>query len=288
MKVHSPRLKLEGFPVSIHDDLQQTIHSLRVYLEELLDTGVDGLPFDPHKAEDRNERAAEACCTAKEVSCVDSGQQATDVGDLGEEAGRAEPAGMADGETLDDIRIELEKCVRCPLGNTRTNLVFGDGSPEARVVFVGEAPGRDEDLQGIPFVGKAGELLTNMIRRMGLSREEVYICNVLKCRPPGNRNPSPAEIEACHQYLLRQLRAIGPEVIVALGTFAVQTLLGTKEPISKLRGRFHDYHGIPLMPTFHPSFLLRNGPEMRWIVWEDMVQVLRRMGLPVPEIRKKQ
>jgi DNA polymerase len=148
-------------------------------------------------------------------------------------------------------------------------------------MFVGEAPGRDEDLKGEPFVGEAGQLLTRIVGAMGLTRNDVYICNVLKCRPPGNRDPEAAEIEQCQPFLLRQVQAIKPGVIVALGTFSAHVLLGTKAPISRLRGRFHDYHGIPLMPTFHPAFLLRN-PAMKREVWEDMQQVMRLLGLPLP------
>ena len=269
------------------DDVQQVLQSLRAYLQNLLETGIDGLPLVPvgetHKPGDTAivEYPAEAdkphCGIVADIAmdnCVreDTAADMTTDGCL---------------ETLDDIKIQLDNCCNCSLGASRTNLVFGTGSQKARLVFVGEAPGRDEDLQGKPFVGKAGELLTSMIGRMGLSRDDVYICNVLKCRPPNNRNPLPTEIESCTPYLLRQLKVIGPEVIVALGTFATQTLLATKEPISKLRGSFHDYHGIPLMPTFHPSFLLRNGPEFRWMVWEDMVKVMNLLGLPVPELKRK-
>ncbi|HSR37156.1 MAG TPA: uracil-DNA glycosylase, partial [Desulfurivibrionaceae bacterium] len=152
-------------------------------------------------------------------------------------------------------------------------------------VFVGEAPGRDEDLQGEPFVGAAGQLLTKIIQAMGFNRDEVYICNVLKCRPPQNRDPQTAEIEACSSFMLRQLRAIQPKVLVALGKFAAQTLLQTSTPISKLRGRFQDYHGIPLMPTFHPSALLRDETLKR-PVWEDMQQVMKLLGKETP--KKKQ
>jgi DNA polymerase len=183
----------------------------------------------------------------------------------------------------------MGECLRCDLGRTRTTLVFGIGNPGARIVFVGEAPGRDEDLQGEPFVGEAGQILTRMIARMGLTRQDVYICNVLKCRPPQNRNPHTDEIGKCSPFMLRQVKAIGPEVIVALGTFATQTLLKTREPISKLRGHFHDYHGIPLMPTFHPSFLLRNRGDSKvyWTVWEDMVQVLQLLKMPVPDVKRQ-
>jgi DNA polymerase len=194
------------------------------------------------------------------------------------------PADVLPPEGLASVREELGDCHRCRLGATRTNLVFGAGNPAARLVFVGEAPGGDEDQQGIPFVGEAGQLLTKIISAMGFRRDEIYICNVLKCRPPQNRNPQADEIEQCHPFLLRQLQAIGPEVIVALGTFAAQTLLRTRGPISKLRGVFHDYHGIPLMPTFHPAYLLRNA-GMKREVWDDMQKVMKRLGMEAPTKR---
>ena len=154
--------------------------------------------------------------------------------------------------------------------------MFGVGNPEARLVLVGEAPGREEDRQGEPFVGEAGRLLDRILFAMGLQREEVYICNVLKCRPPQNRDPHPDEVATCEPFLVRQLAAIQPQVIVALGRFAVQSLLKSKAPISRLRGQWHDYHGIPLMPTYHPAYLLRN-PEGKRDVWEDMKDVRRRL-----------
>ncbi len=234
------------------DEVGGLLASLKVYLEELRETGVEGLPY-----------------ATAETPAV--------------------PAAVKERESLDDIRLDLGECGRCQLGKTRTNLVFGVGNPHARLVFVGEAPGRDEDLKGEPFVGEAGQLLNRIITRMGLARGDVYICNVLKCRPPGNRNPEPAEIEQCGPFMLRQVKAIAPEVVVALGTFAAQTLLGTKAPISKLRGHFHDYHGIPLMPTFHPSFLLHNKKDTSkfWDVWDDMVKVLEKLGMPVPDVQRK-
>ncbi len=179
-------------------------------------------------------------------------------------------------ETLEEIRAELESCRRCALCEQRRNIVFGVGNPHARIVFVGEAPGREEDEQGEPFVGEAGRLLDRILLAMGLQRQEVYICNVEKCRPPGNRDPLPAEIEACEPYLRRQLAAIAPELIVSLGRFAAQTLLRDQSPISRLRGKWREYAGIPLMPTYHPAFLLRN-PEAKREVWEDMKQVMRRL-----------
>jgi len=178
--------------------------------------------------------------------------------------------------TLEQVREELGDCTRCKLHAHRTQIVFGVGNPHASLVFVGEAPGADEDAQGEPFVGRAGQLLTKIIEAMGLHRQDVYICNIIKCRPPNNRTPETEEIVACQPFLLQQLRVIGPKFICALGGPAAQTLLQTKEPISRLRGRFHDFHGIPLLPTFHPAFLLRN-PNEKKTVWEDMKLLLRHM-----------
>jgi DNA polymerase len=239
--------------------------SLREYVALLQESGLDGIPV--------------ALAGASPVPA----------------APRACPVAPADelpaDETLEGIRKDLGECQRCKLGKTRKNLVFGVGNPLARLVFVGEGPGADEDRQGEPFVGEAGKVLTRSITAMGLKREDVYICNVVKCRPPGNRDPERDEIAACSAYLLRQLRSIRPEAVVALGKFAAQTLLETKEPISKLRGRFRDFHGIPLMPTYHPSFLLRRQGEGSmdafWEVWDDMTQVLRLLKLPVPEKSRK-
>jgi DNA polymerase len=171
--------------------------------------------------------------------------------------------------TLEAIRSEMGECTRCRLHEERQSVVFGEGNPQARLVFVGEAPGREEDLQGRPFVGRAGELLTRIIEAIDLTREEVYIANIVKCRPPGNRNPQPDEIRTCLPFLRRQLETIRPRIICALGTFAAQTLLETEERISILRGRFYAYQGARLMPTYHPAFLLRN-PQFKRDVWEDM------------------
>jgi DNA polymerase len=187
--------------------------------------------------------------------------------------------GLSAAGSLEALRTHIGDCRRCKLAPHRTHLVFGVGNPRARLVFVGEAPGRDEDLQGEPFVGRAGQLLTEIITKgMRLRREDVYIANVIKCRPPDNRNPEPDEVASCEPFLLRQLELIGPEVVVALGKFAVQTLLRTKTPITQLRGRWYDYHGIKLMPTFHPAYLLRNPADKR-LVWEDIQKVMRALGL---------
>jgi uracil-DNA glycosylase len=176
--------------------------------------------------------------------------------------------------TLEAVRTELGDCRRCKLHRHRQQIVFGTGNPQAKLVFVGEGPGRDEDLQGEPFVGLAGQLLTKIIQAIHLRREEVYITNIIKCRPPENRNPQPDEIAACEPFLIKQLAVIRPKLICALGTFAAQTLLKTEEKISSLRGHFHQYQGVLLMPTFHPAFLLRN-PGSKKDVWEDMKKIRR-------------
>ncbi|TMA09425.1 MAG: uracil-DNA glycosylase [Deltaproteobacteria bacterium] len=203
---------------------------------------------------------------------------------LAPQARRADPARV---ETviklpvLEAVRTELGECTRCKLHKTRTNIVFGVGSPEARLMFVGEGPGEDEDLQGYPFVGKAGQLLTKMIEAMGLRREDVYICNTVKCRPPNNRNPEPDELLACEPFLKGQLGAVKPEAIVTLGKFAAQALLREQTPITRLRGQWREYEGIPVMPTFHPAYLLRS-PAEKGKVWDDLKQVMKRLRLPIP------
>lgn len=194
---------------------------------------------------------------------------------------------------LDELdQSQVRGCRKCGLCEKRTQTVFGQGSPVSRIVFVGEGPGFEEDRTGLAFVGRAGELLTKMIEAgMGLRRDDVYICNVVKCRPPDNRTPAPDEIAACSPYLLEQLRVIEPEVIIALGGPAAQTLLNTREGITRLRGRFHDFHTsgsalvgspTPLMPTFHPAYLLRN-PADKPKVWADLQQVMAMLGLPLPK-----
>ena len=175
-------------------------------------------------------------------------------------------------ETLAQIRGDLGECTRCKLHSGRTTLVFGVGNPDADLVFVGEAPGRDEDRQGIPFVGRAGQLLTKIIASIGLTREEVYIANVVKCRPPNNRNPEFDEVQTCEPFLFRQIDVVRPQVVVALGAFAVRTLLRTDQAISRVRGQVYPYRGATLVPTYHPAFLLRS-PDRKRDVWEDMKKV---------------
>lgn len=183
-------------------------------------------------------------------------------------------------DLLRGLESEVRSCRSCPLGHSRRNAVFGSGDPGADLLFVGEAPGAEEDLRGLPFVGKAGELLTRIIQAIGLRRDEVYIANILKCRPPKNRDPSPEEILSCSPYLWSQVETIRPRVIVALGAFAARTLLETDEGISRLRGRFLDVKGHPVMPTYHPAYLLRN-PSAKRSVWEDLKKVRDRLASPL-------
>jgi uracil-DNA glycosylase family 4 len=188
----------------------------------------------------------------------------------------AKPA-RTDRPTLAEIREEMGDCQRCKLGRTRTNLVFGEGSPQARLMFVGEAPGAEEDLQGRPFVGEAGQLLNNMLNKLGLRREEVYIANILKSRPPGNRDPEPDEVAACLPFLIKQIESIRPRVIVTLGKIATNNLLNTDAQITKIRGNWQKFQNIRVMPTFHPSYLLR-FPKERHKTWEDMQQVMEYLA----------
>ncbi|MFL5571439.1 MAG: uracil-DNA glycosylase family protein [Gemmatimonadaceae bacterium] len=185
------------------------------------------------------------------------------------------PSAIEKLDTLEEIAKKVAKCTRCPLYETATNGVPGEGNPRAKLVCVGEAPGAKEDETGRPFVGQAGQLLTKILAAIDLTREQIFIVNVLKHRPPGNRNPRPEEVEACSPYLIRQLELIKPKVIVAFGTFAAQTLLNTKTPIGQLRGLVHKYHGIPLVVTYHPAALLRN-PAWKRPTWED-VKLARRI-----------
>lgn len=191
---------------------------------------------------------------------------------------------------LEKIAAEVDLCRKCELGSLRTNSVAGEGNPNARIMFIGEGPGADEDAQGRPFVGRAGKLLDKVIAAMGLKREDVFIGNILKCRPPENRDPKPDEIINCLPYLQKQIELINPEVIVALGAHAARTLLNTNKPIGQLRGQFQEYYAglgrapVKLMPTYHTAYLLRNySLENRKKVWEDMKKVLAELGLPIPQ-----
>lgn len=197
-------------------------------------------------------------------------------------------------EELKLIAQQVHNCKACPLHQSRLHTVPGAGNPDAQIVFVGEAPGATEDQQGIPFVGRAGKLLDDIISAMGLTRDDIFICNILKCRPPGNRDPQTTEILACQSYLHQQLEIIDPEIIITLGAHASRTLLESKQSIGQLRGRFHEYLPTPLakpiklIPTYHPAYLLRNySPDNRRKVWEDMKKVLTELGLPIPKKTSK-
>lgn len=195
-----------------------------------------------------------------------------------------QPASVAaPPSTLEAVRETIGDCHRCKLDKGRNAIVFGDGDPRASILFVGEGPGYEEDQQGLPFVGAAGQLLTDIIEKgIKIKRSEVYICNIVKCRPPGNRNPEPEEIEACIGFVKQQIAVIKPKVIVTLGNVPTQNLLGTKQGITKMRGVWQEYNGIPVMPTFHPSYLLRSPGEKKW-VWRDIQEVMKKLGMAMPD-----
>ncbi len=238
------------------DKLYQECHSLisgcRAIFEDLREAGIDKLP-DPLEK------------TLAVVSSVNNDCATTELEN-----------NSTIIETLDSIQQEFSGCKRCTLGEHRTQIVFGAGNPNARLVLVGEAPDSKEDQHGEPFVGEAGQLLDRILFAMRLSRAEVYISNIVKCRPPRDRDPEKPEIIACETLLKRQLSAIAPEMILSLGRIATQSLLQSTEPISKLRGRWQTYRGIPVMPTFHPAYLLSN-PAGKHQVWEDVKQVMHRL-----------
>lgn len=232
------------------EELSSTLAKLRWSLTSLRWGGVEDWP----------SRAASDASGANEAAGGKS---------MAREPGRPEDP----QKTLEKVQLELGDCTRCRLHGTRNKLVFGEGSPQARIVFVGEGPGYDEDRQGRPFVGKAGKLLDKMIKAMGFVREQVYICNMVKCRPPNNRTPKDDEIEVCSPFLVKQIEAIGPQVICALGACAAQSLLGSTSPISRLRSSVHQWRGIPLVATYHPAYLLRN-PSQKAPAWQDLLKII--------------
>ncbi len=235
------------------DNLRQ---QLAEHLSFYGDLGVDGVSRDP-KWRVRREKGVGSLLSQTENSPE-----------------KRLPTPFSAHDLLVDIRNEIGDCTRCKLHRMgRRQIVFGVGNPNADLMFVGEAPGHDEDVQGIPFVGRAGQLLTKIIEAIGMKREDVYIANVLKCRPPENRNPEPDEVATCEPFLIRQIEAIRPKVIVALGTFGARTLLKTDMAISRLRGRVYDYHGAKLVATYHPAYLLRS-PDKKRETWEDMKKVM--------------
>ena len=233
---------------------------LRKHLEFFRELGVDGVSRDP----------AWRARAVHDVPAIAADDAVADLTRLTESKFTELPVDPT--AHLAQLREDLGECTRCKLHSTRTHLVYGVGNPGADLMFVGEAPGRDEDQQGIPFVGRAGQLLTKIIEAIDLQRDDVYIANVIKCRPPNNRNPEPDEIQTCQPFLFAQIDAVQPKVIVALGAFAVRTLLQREDAISRLRGRVFDYRGAKLVPTFHPAYLLRS-PDKKRDVWEDMKTV---------------
>jgi uracil-DNA glycosylase len=240
-------------------ELRALVAAFRVQLESRGRSGLLGLPRSPPRAAARSPDHPATSLPADGTA----------------------PHGAA---ALVAVRDELGDCQRCKLAPARKQIVFGTGNPDADLVFVGEAPGADEDRQGEPFVGAAGQLLTKMIEAMGFSRQDVYICNVIKCRPPQNRNPEPDEVTACEPFLRKQLAALRPRMIVTLGKFAAHCLLRLDTPITRLRGTFHTYQGVQLMPTYHPAFLLREPGRKReaWSDLQQVIAVLRRMGIEPP------
>lgn len=240
------------------DELATLVISLRRHLQRQQEAGIHFLPVT---------QVREISSTAKKNDLLSGAD-----GDL-----FSDSSNIFRARSLEELRAAIGDCRRCKLWPGRTHLVFGVGNRKARLMFIGEGPGRDEDLQGEPFVGRAGQLLTDIITKgIGLRREDVYIANVIKCRPPENRNPEPDEVASCEPFLKKQIDLVQPEIIVALGKFAVQTLLQSKVPITRLRGNWHTYHGIKLMPTFHPAYLLRN-PGDKKLVWDDIKKVIQEM-----------
>lgn len=244
--------------------------SLRSCLEQQQAAGIAFLPVGT---------GAEANEPGGPAEPVGRGDEAMTLASSGEVAATATQSNeVAEAGDLGELRDVLGDCRRCKLSQGRGRIVYGVGRVDADIMFIGEGPGEDEDREGEPFVGRAGQLLTDIITKgMKLRREDVYIANVVKCRPPRNRDPEPDEVAACEPFLIRQIELVRPRVIIALGRAAAQTLLRSNEAISRLRGRWHDYHGIRLMPTFHPAYLLRNPGDKR-LVWEDIKSVLRELG----------
>src|SRR6266436_3519515 len=254
-------------------DRPTRIATLRDYVEQLREEGMEGLPAGVQSTQVAQPRVSAPGAienTARSARASGSVELFSKY------------PGLETTSSLENLREFIGECTRCKLAPFRKNLVFGVGNPDAQLMFVGEAPGADEDARGEPFVGRAGQLLTDIIERgMGLRRSDVYICNVIKCRPPDNRNPEPDEVAACEPFLFRQIETVRPRAIVGLGTFAVQAVLKVKTPISKMRGNWQDFRGIRFMPTFHPAYLLRNPGDKR-LVWADIQEVMRFLEMPIP------
>lgn len=255
--------------------------SVRLALEFYKELGFERLPFSIRSAAPAERKAAKREPRTEQLPSAPH-RTITDESRRPAAAPVTRDAPRDRVELLRLLREEIGDCERCKLSKGRTTLVFGEGDPGARVMFIGEAPGQEEDRRGRPFVGDAGQLLTRLIEKMGFAREEVYIANIVKCRPPMNRDPQDDEMQTCFPFLDRQIEIVAPRVIVSLGKIAAHTLMGLTTPITKFsitrsRGKFFDYRGIPVMPTFHPAYLLRN-PKDKWLTWEDAQAVLKRLG----------
>jgi DNA polymerase len=255
--------------VTQESERARTLAAIRGALRDLAEDGVDYLPRGQGAIQAPSIRRAHAPATTPGFRPRVAPLAPTPIGDAEKHA------------KLEAVRAELGDCRRCPLCEQRKSIVFGEGDPAAKVVFVGEGPGEEEDKSGRPFVGRAGELLTKMIEAVGWRREDVYICNIVKCRPPRNRDPEPAEVASCEPFLVAQLRAISPAAIVTLGKPAISALVGRPVAITKMRGRWLEWQGIPVMPTYHPAYLLRNYTrETRQAVWDDLRAVRERVEGP--------
>jgi DNA polymerase len=277
-----PREKTPEHPMSDSSPPtpEQLARQVRHHLDSLRAAGVEWLPDGPATAPSAGQSSPAGAASGDGLLFADPSDGQAD------SSGVAPPAAALTGEdrkhALRVLADEVAGCMRCAeLASTRRQTVFGVGPVDAELCFIGEAPGADEDAQGEPFVGAAGQLLNRIIAACGMKREEVYVCNVLRCRPPGNRTPLPNEASNCRPFLERQIELVRPRFICALGACAAQNLLGTTESIGKLRGRYHTFRGIPVMCTYHPAYLLRS-PEKKRDVWEDMKKLLERMGRPVP------
>jgi len=266
----------------IRKEIQEIVEEIRAHVEFQRALGVKTVEIpSPEK------RSARVAPLSTKKPAAPSAQTAlttaTEIPDQHAESKQAEFKPVTVPASLEVLRQEIGDCRRCKLNKDRKTIVFGEGNPKADIVFVGEGPGFEEDQQGRPFVGAAGQLLTDIIvKGMKIKREDVYICNIVKCRPPGNRNPEPDEVEACIGFVRQQIAVIRPKVIVTLGNVSTQHLLNTKQGITKMRGIWQEYDGIPLMPTFHPSYLLRSPGEKKW-VWEDIKQVMAKLGMETPK-----
>jgi DNA polymerase len=253
------------------NNIDKIINDVRNLLEYYRLMGVKEIPA-AKKREANKQRSQEAEKPEVRSQKSEARGQRSEVISRKPEVRSQKPASSE--EKLKKLREEIGECRLCRLHKGRTHLVFGAGNPNAKLMFIGEGPGRDEDLKGEPFVGRAGQLLTKIIQAMGFKRSDVYIANIVKCRPPENRNPEPDEIETCAPFLLKQIEIIKPKAIICLGKFAAQTMLETLEPITRLRGKMGEFKGIPVMPTYHPAYLLRN-PGAKKIVWEDVKRVMK-------------